>query len=913
MKKVFLLILLTCSFLSKANATIRYVKPIATGSGTGSSWADASANIQAMINASALNDEVWIAAGTYTPSTFPVGCSGCGTASSTNRNNTFSMKFGVSLIGGFAGTETLKSERNFNLNETTLSGDFGSDGNIANNAYHVLSIINCNNNNTFIEKITVKKGNASGAGLTITVQSQTYFQEWGGGVLIVNSNTTLSKCSIVENEAISGGGMLITGFSAPKINNSILAQNTAQGGGAIYNHNNSAPELTNCTISKNTATVAGGAMYNLDSNPTVINSVVYFNNSPVAPSFLNNSSTVTTIRSLVAFGTSPCTDCSNTDGNENPQMENSNNPVGADNKWGTFDDGIKLSDCSVGIDYSEVCFNTDTDITGRNRAFDVAFRDNRITNPSIFCSSILDLGAYESQSINRKKIYVNNASSIGDNDGTSWSDAFRTSTALQDALNNSCLSNEIWVAAGTYKPSRIPLECIGCSGSRDYSFFIREDIRLFGGFTGGETMLNQSDPINNPTILSGDVGIPNDNSDNCYNVVTMVDNPRETVLNGFNVAHANANGSGDFTIRSRTMSRTLGGGVLLVGGEEVYLEKCTFRNNLGNGFTANNVASLGINYSGFIENSGAGFKSENTAVQLGGNIFKQNLNSGLNITNSESYVYATAIIENSSSFISGGVNFTGGNHYLISNLIEGNTGNSLAGGISINGGNCFIYNNTIAKNSGNLQGGGLYNNDAAITLTNTIFWENSLSGSQTAIGVDIFRNFFSPGEISTNKCMLQLPSNSSHYGDIIDENSLYATNPMFVNDDDADGPDNILRTADDGFALKNSSPAINNGAPISLDYDIILRIGYVNNTPIDIGAYEFIPKANCVAERHVADKPIEGGTHIAYNQITSDGTVEIATSVIFEADKNIILLPGFSTQNAAIFKAEIKSNCVLIE
>ena len=907
--KNFFILIFVYSYLAfySANATIRYVKPIANGNGTGTSWANASSNIQAMIDEPSTN-EVWIAAGTYTPSAYPVGCAGCGTASSTNRNNTFIMKFGVSLIGGFAGTETLKSERNFNLNETILSGDFGSDGNIANNAYHVLSIINCNNNDTFIEKLTIKKGNADGMALSVTVQSQTYFQEWGGGVLIVNSNTTLSKCSIVENQAISGGGMLITNFASPKINNSVFAQNTAQGGGGIYNHNNSSPEFTNCTISKNTANVAGGAMYNLDSNPTVTNSVVYFNNNPTSPSFNNNNSSVTSIRSIVAFGTSPCTDCPSTNGNENPQMENSSLPAGADNKWGTLDDGIRLSDCSVGIDYSEVCFNTDLDITGRNRAFDVQFRDNRISNPGIFCSSTLDLGAYESQSTNRKIIYVNNGSSVGDNDGSSWSNAYRTSTALQDAINNSCFSNEIWVGAGTYKPSMSPLECVGCSGPRDYSFFIREDIRLFGGFVGGETLFTQGDPVKNPTILSGDIGIQNNNTDNCYNVVTMIDNLRETVVYGFNVANANANGSGNFTIRSRTMSRTLGGGVLLVGGEEVYLEKCTFRNNFGNGFTANNVALLNINYSNFLENSGAGFKSENTLVQLGGDIFKQNLNSGLNITGGESYIFSTAIVGNSSTLLSGGVNFTGGSHYLASNLIEDNTGNSVAGGISVNGGNCFMFNNTIAKNSGNLQGGGLYNNDGIITLTNTIFWKNSLSGSQSAIGADIFRNSFTPGEINTNKCMLQLPANSSHYGDITDLNSLYAVNPQFINDADADGADNILRTPDDGYSLKRTSPAIDAGTPSMIESDIILRIGYV-----DIGAYEFIPKANCVAERHVADNPIEGGTHLAYNQITSNGTVGAATSVIFEADKNIVLLPGFTTQNTAIFKAEIKSNCLLIE
>ena len=38
--------------------TIRYVKPTATGTGDGLSWTNASGNLQAMITASAANDQV---------------------------------------------------------------------------------------------------------------------------------------------------------------------------------------------------------------------------------------------------------------------------------------------------------------------------------------------------------------------------------------------------------------------------------------------------------------------------------------------------------------------------------------------------------------------------------------------------------------------------------------------------------------------------------------------------------------------------------------------------------------------------------------------------------------------------------------------------------------------------------------
>jgi hypothetical protein len=106
-------------------AVTRYVKTVATGTGDGSSWANASADLQAMINASVSGNAVWVAAGTYLPTRDPFG-----NAAPTNaRDKTFYLKNGVKLYGGFVGTEAATTDRPAfgGSTVTTLSGDI--DGN----------------------------------------------------------------------------------------------------------------------------------------------------------------------------------------------------------------------------------------------------------------------------------------------------------------------------------------------------------------------------------------------------------------------------------------------------------------------------------------------------------------------------------------------------------------------------------------------------------------------------------------------------------------------------------------------------------------------------------------------------------------------------------------------------------------
>jgi hypothetical protein len=127
------------------------------------------------------------------------------------------------------------------------------------------------------------------------------------------------------------------------------------------------------------------------------------------------------------------------------------------------------------------------------------------------------------------------ADATGAETGLSWTDAF---TDLQDALALAAQvragSLAIWVAEGTYYPTD--------DGDRSVSFELASGVALYGGFFGIETMINERDPEANRTVLSGDVGIPNEVEDNSYHVVFAEGVDAMTVLDGFTVTHGGAAG-----------------------------------------------------------------------------------------------------------------------------------------------------------------------------------------------------------------------------------------------------------------------------------------------------------------------------------------------------------------------------------
>lgn len=133
--------------------------------------------------------------------------------------------------------------------------------------------------------------------------------------------------------------------------------------------------------------------------------------------------------------------------------------------------------------------------------------------------------------INADVLYVKPGTS-----STAWQNQTNVYSDLQIALADAVPGDEVWVAAGMYKPTT--------DGDRTISFELKDGVHYYGGFVGDETELSQRDWNTNETILSGDIGVEGDNTDNSYNVVknrgTESEQIQSNILDGFIIEQGNS-------------------------------------------------------------------------------------------------------------------------------------------------------------------------------------------------------------------------------------------------------------------------------------------------------------------------------------------------------------------------------------
>lgn len=401
-----------CNTLTSAG--IAYVLPAATGSGNGNSWTNAFTNLQTALSFARQCPqvrEIWVAKGTYKPA-----------ITTNNRDSAFAMVNNVSIYGGFAGTETQLSQRNWRLNPTILSGDIGVQGNRSDNAHNVIS----NNNNglnttAILDGFIIRDGQANKA---------EYARARGGGMFNLNSSPMVRNCIFFGNfSAEYGGAVFNQGASAtPTFVNCVFSGNQAQFGGGIYNES-AQTQVINCTFSSNQISGNGGGMYSYGTPKAVVqNSIVWGNaNNGIFTATIDNSTPVEVNHSLVQGGYTGTANL-----NVDPRFN-----VQASIGLGQLGD-LRLLVCSPARN------------AGRNEALPAGITTDLAGLNRIWQTTV-DMGAYERQNQAGSIVYLD-ATATGANDGNSWANAF---TTLEAALNdiNLCSgggSLTIQIAAGTY-------------------------------------------------------------------------------------------------------------------------------------------------------------------------------------------------------------------------------------------------------------------------------------------------------------------------------------------------------------------------------------------------------------------------------------------------------------------------------
>lgn len=471
------------------------------------------------------------------------------------------------------------------------------------------------------------------------------------------------------------------------------------------------------------------------------------------------------------------------------------------------------------------------------------------------------------------KIYYVNSSAIGNNNGLSWSNAFKD---LQNALSVSVADDEIWVAKGTYYATN--------SNNRDESFYIKNGVNLYGSFWGNETSIDERNITSNISVLSGDIGIKNDNTDNTKTIVKFENISNEITFDAFKIESGN----------NMTQDNLNGG--------------------TGISFLNNNAAINLINVSvnncrGYIK---SGVYLSNSRVNAYNCTFSMNFSVGIAgaiyaDTNSELNVIDSKFEQNSAN-LGAALDFKGKSLKMDRCSISKNTcfsGNIINVGESVE--NFTLSNSLIVGNlalSASVFSCSSTKQNAVKIVNSTIADNNSSSNFASTIykypnasSVIIYNCI-----ISDNANNVEINSGNLVYNSIVKNGyslgiNIINSNPFFMNP----GVSNLapFEASLYDYSLKNNSPAINKGDNtyvITYSKDFSGNDRIVDNI-VDLGAIEF--------KKNLASNETKLERDFIYN--SSKKSIILLDEKLINKSLNI-----FDVQGRMIFKNKISSKVVTL-
>ncbi|HTP02788.1 MAG TPA: choice-of-anchor Q domain-containing protein, partial [Anaerolineales bacterium] len=722
-------------------APMMYAEPGGLTSGWCDSWG-AACELRYALPLAVSGQQVWVVAGTYTPT------------SGTDRTLSFTLKNGVAIYGGFAGTETLITQRNPTLHVTTLSGEIGAAGN-SDNSYHVVKA-NGVSSTAVLDGFTITSGDANGASP----------DDSGGGMYNIGSSPTLSGLIFNSNSASSYGGGMYNDSGNPVLTNVLFSNNTASAyGGGMYNDGGS-PSLTDVTFNGNSATLGGG-LYNNSSDPALTD-VTFSGNSAIdgGGGMYNNSSSP--ILTDITFSSNTATGSGGGMYNIGSSPVLSSSPA-LSNVTFSSNSAANSGGGMYNYDYSSPTLSNVT-FSGNSATSFGGGIFNHSSNPTISNSIFWGNGATGELSNGLGTTITDSIVAGGcpagatctnvldadpllgplqDNGGFTQTMALGVGSAALDAggVNVTCAATDQRGVArpqgaacdiGAYEHDFTPVVYVkpggltsgwcdswanGCelsyalpmalsgqqvwvvagtytptSGTdRTLSFTLKNGVAIYGGFAGTETLVTQRNPTLHVTTLSGEIGAAG-NSDNSYHVVKANGVSSTAVLDGFTITSGDANGASP---------DDSGGGMYNSAGSPV-LTNLTFAGNGGS-------------YGGAMWNSG---NPALTNVTFSSN----EANSGSGIYNNGGDPSLTDVTFNGNSAGEGGGMYNDGGSPALTNVtFSGNSASVDGGGLLNADSNAVLTNATFSGNSA-VNGGGMYNQSSDPTISNSIFWGEGSGG-----------------------------------------------------------------------------------------------------------------------------------------------------------------------------------------
>ena len=170
-------------------------------------WINAHVNLNVALQQAESGDEIWVAKGVYFPG--------------REIQDSFFIKDGVKLYGGFSGGEVRKCDRDFMVNETILSGDIGKLNVLEDNIMHIIRSHGDYQKGALIDGFTIRDGYSTDGR--------------GGGALLLEENAIVSiiNSKFINNHAKNLGGAVKCSY-ATNIYQCLFESNSATMGGAIF-------------------------------------------------------------------------------------------------------------------------------------------------------------------------------------------------------------------------------------------------------------------------------------------------------------------------------------------------------------------------------------------------------------------------------------------------------------------------------------------------------------------------------------------------------------------------------------------------------------------------------------------------------------------------------------------------------